>query len=156
MADLISDGKIRVYWVPSIANIAAPTVAELNAGIRLDNIMTPDGWGIEPTTAAVDTSSLSSTYDTEKAGRRKFAGNITVKKQQGTDTVRSTLVYQAEGNLVKRDDLNAGDAWASAQKVKVYPAQCGEPSELYGPNTSQRYQVPIFTPSDANTNATVA
>ena len=32
MADLISDGKTRVTWLSTVANINAPTTAELNAG----------------------------------------------------------------------------------------------------------------------------
>lgn len=156
MADLISDGMIRVYHVPTIANIAAPTVAELNAGTRLDTIMTPDGWGIEASTAEVDNSSLSSTYDTRSAGRRGFSGSITVKRQTGTDAAFSTLAYQATGYLVKRDNASAGDAWAIGDKVEVYPVQYGERNRQSGPNTVQRYTVPVMVTSDANTNATVA
>ena len=32
MADIIVDGQTKVYYVPTISNIAAPTTAELNAG----------------------------------------------------------------------------------------------------------------------------
>jgi hypothetical protein len=32
MSDLISDGNTKVAWVSTIANINAPTVAELTAG----------------------------------------------------------------------------------------------------------------------------
>jgi hypothetical protein len=35
MADIPGDGKIRAYWVTSIANQNAPTTTELNAGIDL-------------------------------------------------------------------------------------------------------------------------
>lgn len=156
MADLISDGMIRVYHVPTIANKAAPTVAELNAGTRLDTVMTPDGWGVEASTAEVDNSSLSSTYDTRSAGRRSFGGSITVKRQAGSDAVFSTLVYQATGFLVKRDAKAAGDAWAAGDKVEVYPVQYGERNRQSGPNTVQRYSVPVFVTDDAATGATVA
>jgi hypothetical protein len=43
MADIPADGNIRVAWVTSIANKAAPTVAELNAGLLLTSIITADG-----------------------------------------------------------------------------------------------------------------
>ena len=35
--------RTRVYWVPSLANKAAPTVAELNAGTDLSCFLTKDG-----------------------------------------------------------------------------------------------------------------
>lgn len=159
MADLVSDGKIRVYWVPGtggIANKAAPTVAELNAGTRLDATMTPDGLDISFATAPVDASALSSTFDTEKAGRRKPTLGVTVKAQDGTDTILGLLTYQAEGYLVVRRNIDAGTAWAAAQKAEVFPAQCGMRSKAYGPNTMQRFTVGMFATSDPDDAATVA
>jgi hypothetical protein len=159
MADLISDGKIRVYWVPGtggIANKSAPTVAELNAGTRLDVVMTPDGLDLSFATAAVDNSSLSSTFDTEKAGRRKPSGKLTIKRQDGTDTIFALLAYQSEGFLAIRRNIDASTAWTIAQKAEVYPAQTGMRSQGYGPNTIQRYDVPLFFTSDPDDFATVA
>ena len=43
MSDLINDGMTKVVWVSSIANINAPTVAELNAGADYTPRITPDG-----------------------------------------------------------------------------------------------------------------
>lgn len=156
MADLVSDGKIRVTWVTSIANIAAPTVAELNAGLRLDTLMTPDGLQTNPSTDDVDTSSLSSTFNTQRAGRRGFDNALTMKRQDSGDTARSTLVYRANGFLVVRRDLDASTANATSQKVEVYPSECGEPAPAYGPNAVQAYTVPLKNTSEPNTNATVA
>jgi hypothetical protein len=35
MADVVADGKTRVYWVTTISNQNAPTTTELNAGMDL-------------------------------------------------------------------------------------------------------------------------
>lgn len=159
MADLVSDGKIRVYWVPGtggIANKAAPTVAELNAGTRLDQTMTPDGLDISFATAEVDNSALSSTFDTRKAGRRTPTIGVTVKAQDGTDTILGLLTYQAEGYLAVRRNIDASTAWASTQKAEVFPVQCGMRSKAYGPNTIQRFTVNLFCTADPDDNATVA
>ncbi|MFW3474417.1 hypothetical protein [Streptomyces microflavus] len=43
MADLISDGKTRVAWLATCANINAPTVAELNAGADYTKRITRTG-----------------------------------------------------------------------------------------------------------------
>ena len=71
MSDLISDGMTRVHWVTTIANINAPTAAELTAGNDFTARITPDGLKLDPSTADVDTSSLASTFDT-KTGQPKF------------------------------------------------------------------------------------
>lgn len=155
MADLLSDGNIRVDWVPSIASIAAPTVAELNAGTRLDTHMTPDGLKIEPDTSEVDNSKLSSTYGTNQAGRRSFKGSITYIATSPR-VLESVLVYVATGYLVVRREVSSSTAWTAAQKAEVYPAQLGEPSRMYGPNAMQMRDVPLFYTSDPNTDATVA
>jgi hypothetical protein len=156
VADLVSDGKIRIYWVPTIANIAAPTVAELNAGTRLDTFVTPDGLKRDWTTQPVDNSRISSTFDTEDVGRRKPALGVTIIRQDGTDTIAALLVYRAVGYLVIRDNIDASVAWAAAQKAQVFPAKCHQASPLYGPNTLQRQDIPMSCTSDPDVNATVA
>lgn len=159
MADIVTDGKTKVWSVPSIANIAAPTVAELNAGTALESIATPDGiQGFEPETADVDNSSLNSTFDTKKAGRASFSDTLLrLKKQSGTDSVYNTLVREYTTHIVIRRGLASGDAWAANQEVEVYPSECGEVRNLPPEaNTVQRYEVPVKITTQPNLRAVVA
>ena len=156
MSDLISDGKIRVIWAPACANIAAPTVAEANAGLRLDTLMTPAGLKIAPTTGSVDTSSLASTFTTNMAGRRTFANSVETKKQDTGDTAGTTLIYKAVGFLFIRRNLDSATAPATGQNWEVYPSQCDEPIPSYGPNLIQARVVGLSTTSDPNTGAVMA
>ena len=159
MPDLVSDGKIRVMWVPGaagITNIAAPTVAELNAGLRMDTQMTPEGLTTPASTADVDTGSLSSTFDTKRSGRRSYANVVKIKRQDTADTLLTTMVYRANGFLVVRRNLDAGVAFAAAQKVEVYPSECAQANDAYGPNTIQTAELALMNHSEPNTNATVA
>ena len=50
MAVVPIDGKVRVTWCNAIANIAAPTTTELNAGTALEGFITPDGLNIGAST----------------------------------------------------------------------------------------------------------
>lgn len=159
MADIISDGKTRVSWVPTIANKAAPTTTELNAGMLLHDTMTPDGLsGFQPETARIDTSSLGSTFNTQRNGRASFDGPVLrFKKQDGTDTIYNTLTLGTTGYVVVRTSVAASTAWAAAQKVRVYPAECGEvvhidPEE----NSLERYEVPVTVTDKPELRATVA
>lgn len=156
MADLLSDGNIRVYWVTTISNINAPSVAELNAGLRLDQNMTPDGLTREFDTADVDLGALSSTFDTKGVGRRGPSVGVVLKRQTGTDTLKAALAYQAVGFLVVRDTIAATTAWTIAQLAEVYPAQCKQGTPGFGPNTVQRWSVPMNVTADPALAAVVA
>lgn len=159
MADSNTDGRTRVYSVPSISNIAAPTTTELNAGTDLSGLITPDGLvGFEPDTADVDNSKLNSTFDTKTAGRASFSGTlIRMVKQTGTDSVYNTFVYGYTTNIVIRRDITSGTAWASAQAIEVYPVQCGEIRNLPPePNSVHKYEVMTKITSQPNLRAAVA
>jgi hypothetical protein len=159
VTDSGADGRTKVYSVPTIANIAAPTVAELNAGVALDVLMTPDGLvGFEPDTADVPNSKLSSTFDTVTPGRASFSGTLLrLYKQSGTDTVYNTLVYAFATNIVVRRDVTSTTAWTIGQAAEVYPVQCGEVRNLPPEaNTDHRYEVITKITSQPNLRATVA
>jgi hypothetical protein len=159
VADISADGNTRVAWVPSIANINAPTTTELNAGMLLQSTLTADGLaGFQPETADTPTTSLDSTFNTVRNGRTSFSGTLLrIKKQDGTDTIYNTLVRDATGYLVIRRSVTSTTAWASAQKVQVYPAVCGETSWMDPEeNTVERYEVPIKITSSPSLRAAVA
>jgi hypothetical protein len=159
VADSNADGRTKVYSVPSIVSIAAPTVAELNAGVALDGLITPDGLvGFEPDTGDVDNSKLNSTFSTVAAGRAAFSGTLLrLIKQTGTDTVYNTLVYGFATNIVVRRDVTASTAWTTADKVEVYPVQCGEVRNLQPEaNAVHKYEVLTKITAQPNLRATVA
>jgi hypothetical protein len=159
MADITADGKTRVYWVSTIANINAPTTAELNAGIALQSTMTADGLnGFQPDTADVDTSALDSTFSTVVNGRTSFSNtSLRLKKQSGTDTIFTTLVRDTAGYVVIRRSVTASTAWASSQACEVYPALCAEVSRLDPePNTVERYEIGIKITASPALRAAVA
>lgn len=159
MADIPIDGKVRVAWVSTIADISAPTTTELNAGILLQSTMTADGlMGFQPDTASVDTSSLASTFNTATTGRTSFSNmGLRLKKQTGTDTIWETLVRGTEGYVVLRRYVEESTAWASNDEVQVYPMICGETKDLDPePNTLGRYEVPLFPTLEPDLRSSVA
>lgn len=159
MADFAVDGTTRVSWVPSIANIAAPTTTELNAGIILTFLLTRDGlMGFEPTTNKVDNSSLGDIFDVSTPGTDTFNDSgFRLKKQTGTDTAHTTLVKGTAGFTVIRRDIDRNTAYASSQKLEVYPSTCGRRKRLQPEkDTTARYEVPIMITSEPNLDAVVA
>lgn len=159
MSDLISDGKTKVVWASSIANIAAPTTTELNAGSDFTARITPDGLKLDPSTADVNTSSLASTFDTGTVGRVGFAVELTFKRGStvGEDLPYTTLKYGVGGYLVVRRGIDYATAWASTQKCEVYPVVCGEPQNSSpAANEVMKFMSPLKVTSQPATAATVA
>jgi hypothetical protein len=158
VADALADGNIRVSSVPSIANINAPTTAELNAGTQLDTLITPDGLiGFEADTASVDNAKLSSTFNTQQPGRASWNNTaLRMYRQTGTDVVRNTMVRNYTTNIVvRRGGVASTVAWGAGQNVEVYPVACGQrkilPPEA---NAVEKYEVPLFITAQPNDGAT--
>jgi hypothetical protein len=148
-----------VAYVATISSIAAPTVAELNAGTLLTTTMTPDGLiGFEAATALVDNSNLASTVDTNRVGRDSFPNTaIKLKKQVTSDTIYDLMVKNLLGHIVIRRDVATGTAWTAAQKVEVYPIECGTAKRpTPAKNTLATYEVPTVVYADPNLRAVVA
>lgn len=160
MADVFADGQVRVAYVATISNIAAPTVAELNAGILLQSTLTADGLiGFEATTAEVDTTSLASTFNTKSIGRDDYSGTMLRLKKQtvGADTIRTTLARATTGYIVIRRGIAETTNWTAAQQVEVYPIICGRRKELTPTaNSVMKYEVPTPITSSPNPDAVVA
>jgi hypothetical protein len=157
MSDLFVDGNLKVSWVPSISSIHSPTTTELNAGTSLESYITPTGLKIAPTTAAVDTSSLASTFTTQAAGRRSFAIDIEFKRQTPTDVVYNLLPWRTAGYLVVRRTLANTTAYASGQGLEVYPVQTGERQEAVpAMNEVQKFTSQMFMTADPDKGAVIA
>ncbi|MFR0351786.1 hypothetical protein [Streptomyces sediminimaris] len=159
MSDVINDGKTRVAWVTAIADISAPTVAELDAGEDFTERITPDGLGIPAETADVDNSSLASTFTTGRAGRRSYSPEVTFKRGDtvSDDLPWATLTYQTQGYLVVRRVLPYTTAWAADQECEVYPVECGERNSIPpAPNEVAKFTSPMKLRAEPNTSAVVA
>lgn len=159
MADLISDGKTRVAWLSTVANLNAPTVAELTAGADYTKRITPDGLKLDPTTADVDTSSLASTFDTKTVGRVGFDVELTFKRGDNPtdDAPYSTLKYGVSGFLAVRRGVAYATAWTVGQKVEIYPITCGEPQNTSPTaNEVMKFVAPMRVTDVPATAATVA
>ena len=159
MADIPTDGNTRVAYVPTIANIAAPTTTELNAGTLLQSVITSDGLiGFEPTTSDVDNTALNSTFNTVTIGRDQYSGTmLRFKKQSGTDTAYATLTRGTSGYIVIRRDVAETTAWTSTQAVEVYPVTFGQTRRLTPEgNSLTRWEVDTKITSAPQIRAAVA
>lgn len=163
MADNPSDGNIRVSWVPGaagIANKAAPTVAELNAGLLLTSLMTSDGLaGWAPTTADVGNRKLDSTFNSTDVGSISIEDStLRFYKQVTGDTIYTTLTKLAVGFVVIRRVLPSATAWATSQLLMgVYPSKCSQRTWVpMEENTMDRWEVQMKITVEPAFDAVVA
>ena len=125
MTHIISDGMVAAWWLTACANPAAPTVAEITAGVILHSSITPDGLDIGTTETMVDVGALDSIQDAEVPGRRKDDATLTFKYPGDAAAPWTTFAGRPDGFLVLRWGIAATTAIAAAQKVDVRPVRAG-------------------------------
>ena len=135
MAKMLADGNVKVTFVVSIANIAAPDVSsELTAGssVALECLITADGFNISVDEAVVSLPALCETFDAESPGRAKYAIDLTCFRHIATvdDKAWTTLLRGLSGFLVVRYGVAVTTAYAAADKLIVFPVTFGERKPL--------------------------
>lgn len=123
-----SDGQGLVLFVPTIANPAAPTAAELNAGTvkPLTYSLVPDGFRHETTENVITTGRYTLKQVLELAGT--VTDTIEVQYvYTGTvsDVARIALATGVSGFIVHRLGVANETAPAAAQIVDVIPITAG-------------------------------
>mgnify|MGYP001565157120 CR=1 FL=1 len=142
----------RVVWVndpPGIANIAAPTLLELNhpETVDLSCLLTTDGLALGVGTNAVSGSQLCSRLDSQVPGKVTFSPSLTGFRynDEDDDDLWYLATWALTGYLVVRRGRPHDQAWASGAPVEVYKAQLGEPGMANSAgDTMQTFSVPLF------------
>ncbi|WP_199807452.1 hypothetical protein [Streptomyces sp. NRRL F-5650] len=106
----------RVLWVPTIANKAAPTRAELDAGTALEaETGAMSGW--QTTSGTVPTPALGSRFTPVVGGEITASdSSLTFYASKTGDDVRTLLTRETPGFIVWMDE---GDV--PGQPMDVYP-----------------------------------
>jgi len=157
MARYANDGMIKVYFVTTIANKAAPTTTELNAGTDISNFITKDGLTVPSNQNNVANASLAETFDAELPGSFGGALSMTGIRDAATDTFWNLVVYGTAGYIVVRRGTATATVWSASQKVEVYPMTWHEPIPVQTASNEQgRFNAMAPVSSQPNLKATVA
>jgi hypothetical protein len=109
----------------------------------------------------VDNTKLDSTFDTSLPGRVSWANvSLTLSKDDGSpDTIFNLLTTPGtNGFIAIRDGVDAATAWATADKLEVYPIRTNTHT-MQGrgeANSLLRFTVPINITLKPNLKAIVA
>ena len=160
MAVYSNDGKIRVSWVPGTTlSTSAPSAATCTAGTRIDDKITKDGLTVPADQNNVDVAVLSDTFDAQVPG--SFGGAIEITgvrdATDASDTFWNLCVYGTQGFIVIRRGMASATAFASTQKVEVYPVAMHEPVPAQtGGNTVGQFTISFPVYAQPNLKATMA
>lgn len=161
MAKRLTDGNTKATFVPNIASISAPTVAELtDAGVvALENTVTDDGLNISFDEGTIAGNVLASTQDFESPGRSKASIELTYYRDSsaGADRMWSVMTRGTAGFLVVRRGVAAATAYAASQKVEVYEVTCGERKPLAPERESyEKVNLKLYASGTYSVESTVA
>ena len=132
-AAVAADGNLKVVWVTTLTT-TAPTTTQLNAGTDLSYYLTADGLSPSVNQATVTDDRLADAQTFEIPGRYQFSlGDLryVYNPTSSPDNAAAVaLTVGAIGYFVIRFGLASATAWASAQKVDIWPATLGAPVKL--------------------------
>lgn len=157
MSRFAHEGMTKIVWSGSIANKAAPTTTELNAATDLTGFVTKDGLQTPANQNMVDSATIAETFDAQGVGSFGGSLNLTMFRDNVSDTAWNLFVYATTGFIVVRRGILIATAWTIGQKVEVYPAQMHEPVPAQSAANEQvKFSETVAVTGQPNLKATVA
>lgn len=153
---LAHENNLKVRWVPSIADTAAPTVAELDAGTNLTPFIPVSGVDRPSQQNQASLAMLDNAFISEEPGTWSVGPvNLTFVRDPANEDANhpwQLFSYGTAGHLV----ASPNNAFAAGDEVSVYTVTSHEPAEMpSAENTKQQFQT-SFPVSAFVRRATVA
>lgn len=158
MAKYSTPGKSEVWWVTTIADPAAPTTTELNAGTTLTDD-TPGMPTLPRNANVVDVAVLASKYEARQVGTR--GGDLLslrLLRDDATETALAAVAEDAAGFLViARKGLATAGTFATSDEVDVYPATVASNADgTPGRNEADFIEIQMVATADPTRNYALA
>jgi hypothetical protein len=159
-----STGVLSLHFVPTIVSKAAPSVAEITAGVDLTGFLVRDGLATPFQGSTIPAATMADRYNATAPG--SYGGQpITATFHRddvtASDLAWTTLVEGTAGFLVVRRfggaTKSSTDAVVAAQRVEVWPISVISREMLpTADNELQRFQVSCAVPTPPARDAVVA
>lgn len=126
-----ADGNVKIVWVPTLTNPAAPTSTEVTGASakELSCYLTADGWTPSLDEQVVTDDRLCSKQTFEQPGRHS-RGLVIKYVENPTDPTNNvayvTLAPGTTGFLIERRGDDQTAALAAADVVNVWPVKAGQ------------------------------
>lgn len=154
MARLPYEGRVKVHYIATIADEAAPTEAEITAGTDLTTFITKDGVNPGTTNNRIDTAGIDSAFDSQIHGSWGAEFQLTCMRDDTADTAWTTLQRGTQGYLLVGYDSAAGVS--AGDTVQVWPVEFGTPlMQPSAANTVQMFVADVAIAEPPTLEATV-
>lgn len=150
-------GVTRVFLVPTIASLAAPTVAEITAGDELTADIAAIN-GFEFTNSPIQVPDMASAFTSQIGGEDTTAdSNMEFWEKGTTDATHDALVKGTAGYIVFFYQGTAGASPAANDDCEVWPCVVTSNSRMYSAdNEAAKYRVAFSLTDPPEQAATVA
>jgi len=121
----VNAGVLDVDFVTTVANPLTPTVAELNAGVKLGSKLTNTGIDVPFEGSVVDGADMSSKFNATVAGTfggQPGSAEFFREKEQASDLAYNTLPFGTSGYFAiarRGKAAGVGGAWAAGDRVDL-------------------------------------
>lgn len=157
MANPRYEGKTRVFWVDTVSNIDAPTVAEITAGVDITTFLPKDGLAHNQTFSKVDRSNLSSEFDAEGQATWGIPSSLKILRDDVTDTAWDLFTTHATAGFLVKLPFKGTGAVAAADVAEVYPCEASIAVPMgTAANERQMAAVDLAVTSEPSLSAAVA
>lgn len=154
MSRLTSEKNVKVAFAPAIADIAAPTAAEMAASTDITSQLPTTGLGVEWTENNASIAMLDEGFNPEQVGTRSARIVLTLVRDDTADPAYDLFTYGLEGFLVIG---RFGSNDTATDKVEVYPIETHDPVPLPpAENEFQQFRVTCAVSGAPNVRAVVA
>jgi len=129
-----------VYWLPTVASIAAPTAANITAGTNLSAQVPVGGIDLSSTQSKASLAMLGDAFIKEGIGTYGKSMTITFTRDAASsvlDVAWTLFTYKLAGHIM----ISRFGSVAVAARVEVYQVECGKSGAL----PSAENQIQQFT-----------
>jgi hypothetical protein len=153
---IVHEGKLKAVLAPTVANLNAPTAAEIAAGIDLEPALTADGISPSHTENLVSTETLSG-FIRQSIGTEGVAFDLTFLRYAVNGTDNEAWDYFDARGKVGVLILASEGSLAAGSVAECYPVESGRRKRLAsGANAHQKFTVKFAGTDDYVDDAVVA
>lgn len=155
MGKVAAEGKVKLYYLPAAASVAAPTVANVAAGTNLTPYLPTSGLNIDPTQNNASIPMMDDGFVIEAIGTESVGITLTLTRDSvsADDDAWTLFVRGLTGYLL----VSRFGSPIAGSRVEVYPIEAHDPTPMApAENEFQQFQVRLAVNASPNRKAVVA
>lgn len=153
---LAHEGQTRVWYLPAVADDAAPTVAEFTAGTEITSQATADGVMPNHTENFVATDMLTG-FIRNSIGTEGLTFALRFLRDFDAGGDAAWALFDTRAKLGRLAIINDGSDPAASGAAEIYPAEFGRRKRVQsGANAHQAFTVQVAINEDYTDDAVIA